>query len=483
MIRSRQRPSSMANGGSNSAECGCCSNHDVGSASPDNNTCTTSPASSQSSARSATSHSVPRNIRHKRTTAQRIIAIRHILSLIASIIFFSSVGLMLHYPQISNRLIMLHEASSPLPFLTQFVQQSSFSSCEAPAEASFTLVTQCSDDRLWMMEYHCQRWSVGNERPMLSLVVYTNSTVDEIIKSLAALKCPIDNMSVQTLPADRNAADFPVNELRNMAFSQVATSHAVYVDIDFWTATDLYATLTSDAVQSALLESHRHALVLPAFQLHRQCGGWRECPERNIPLMPTTRTSIMPLLIKHIVTAFDPTNLGGHGSTRYNDWLEQRDDQLLEINCVISNRYEPYLVVRVCQDLAPFQPAFTGYGKNKMTWIMQLRRMGYRFFQIPAFVVHYPHLDSQSRLAWNAASPGHVLSKPKGRVGEYKRGQNDKTFVEFRSWLEKTVPDQSVVHKCEAALDDDARLWIERKDGSKGKASKMLDQKEPIRLR
>jgi hypothetical protein len=183
MIRSRQRPSSMANGGSNSAECGCCSNHDVGSASPDNNTCTTSPASSQSSARSATSHSVPRNIRHKRTTAQRIIAIRHILSLIASIIFFSSVGLMLHYPQISNRLIMLHEASSPLPFLTQFVQQSSFSSCEAPAEASFTLVTQCSDDRLWMMEYHCQRWSVGNERPMLSLVVYTNSTVDEIIKS------------------------------------------------------------------------------------------------------------------------------------------------------------------------------------------------------------------------------------------------------------------------------------------------------------
>ena len=163
-------------------------------------------------------------------------------------------------------------------------------------------------------------------------------------------------------------------------------------------------------------------------------------------------------------SAFDPTNFGGHGSTRYKEWLNQNSDELVDIPCVLSNRYEPYLVFRYCEDLPPFQNAFTGYGKNKMTWIMQLRRSGYVFSQVgTSFVVHYPHLDSKARLHWNGGEQGIQIQRPEHIVGkDLKRSRVDRTFVEFRTWLEQNVPDQTIVGKCQHAMNDDATLWVER---------------------
>jgi len=171
-------------------------------------------------------------------------------------------------------------------------------------------------------------------------------------------------------------------------------------------------------------------------------------------------------ILEKKVTRFDPTNLGGHGSTRYKDWFRQNrigGDALVEIDCFLSNRYEPYLVFRYCQELPPFQEPFSGYGKNKMTWIMQLRRMGYTFWQLGrgAFVIHYPHLDSPSRVAWNNAP--EKRHDPKVQWQDYKRGQMDQLFVRFREWLRKEIPDSTKVPFCEDKLDDDARLWYDRK--------------------
>jgi hypothetical protein len=43
-----------------------------------------------------------------------------------------------------------------------------------------------------------------------------------------------------------------------------------------------------------------------------------------------------------------------------------------------------------------------------------------------------------------------------------KRGQVDKTYAEFRKWLQASIPDQRRLGKCVDATDDDARLWIKR---------------------
>ena len=415
-------------------------------------------------------------------------------------------------------------------------------------QCSFTLVTQCSHDRLWMMEHHCARWTgmsdaVGQENEEsksdirhypISLVVYTSSnvTLSDIRQELDDYHCPGPELLTLQIVShddgdDNDGGDYPVNTLRNTALSAVTTTHVVYVDVDFWPSMDLPNNLQSPAVQSLLKQSHRYALVLPAFQMQRMCREWRDCREENLAWMPEYKENLVELLLNRTASAFDPTNWGGHGSTRYQDWINQdideelgdEDDEeegedadntadagsktenratedsdaqqskrlskkkkrvslpkVIPIECVKSNRYEPYLVFRYCHDLPPFQTAFTGYGKNKLTWVMHLRRLGYQFWQLgTSFLVHYPHLDSKARLAWNGGPNGRRIAKPKiDELLQYKRARNDQTFLEFRKWLGRNVSDQTKMGMCINAMDDDQKLWV---DPSELKVVKQIEQR------
>lgn len=230
-------------------------------------------------------------------------------------------------------------------------------------EVTFTLVTQFSEDRLWMMEYHCKRW--GNSP--ISVSVLTNQTTNEVLDAIYALGCNREQLLVQTLDAnDDRVSDYPVNILREMALSAVKTSHVMYVDIDFWESNDLHDILFFPSVRKALSENPKLALVIPAFQLNRQCKEYRDCPEINIPLMPLNREALVQSVTERKTTIFDPTNRGGHGSTQYDAWSRQESGELYDIPCFKSNRYEPYTAFRYCRDLPPFQKQFSGYGKNKV---------------------------------------------------------------------------------------------------------------------
>lgn len=91
--------------------------------------------------------------------------------------------------------------------------------------------------------------------------------------------------------------------------------------------------------------------------------NFQECPEKNIPKMPIDLHSLKQQILARQVTRFDPTNRGGHGSTKYKEWFSQNKEDgnvLVEIDCFLSNRYEPYLVFRYCRELPPFQEPFTG---------------------------------------------------------------------------------------------------------------------------
>ena len=355
------------------------------------------------------------------------------------------------------------------PHFQQFFLEAP-TSCEAPLEkddVEFTLVTQVSADRLWMMEHHCKRWKLEDEfyYPM-SIAVLSKESSAQVHQKLRDFGCNMELLTVQVVPASMYPHnDYPVNILRNIALKGVKTSHVMYVDVDFWIPEDMSLILQYPEVIDLLADDPKATLVIPAFQLERQCLEWRECPKKNIPHMPRNLKELKTEIMGKQVSLFDPTNRGGHGSTKYKEWILQNKkegDVLVEIDCFLSNRYEPYLVFRYCQELPPFQEAFTGYGKNKMTWVMQLRRMGYTFWQLGkgAFVIHYPHLDSPSRIAWNNAPRRH--KDPAADWQAYKRGQMDQLFVEFRRWLELKVPDMTVVPFCENKLDDDARLFYDR---------------------
>jgi hypothetical protein len=364
--------------------------------------------------------------------------------------------------------------------LFQLVSESATTTCETPLspdEIAYSLVTQLSHNRMWMMEYHCQRWTQH-----MSIAILSHQTHEQVMDILVEeLKCSRDQVTLSVLDATKyHENDYPVNVLRNLAFAQVNnnTSHAVYVDVDFWESEDMYEVLMQQDIRTELANDHQLALVLPAFQLHRQCQEWKECPEDNIPQMPYSVKDLADMITNKRGSMFDPFNKDGHGSTLYKKWIHQASGELLELDCLKSNRYEPFLVVRVCHELPPFQEQFTGYGKNKMTWMMQLTRMGYRLSQVGGvFLVHYPHLDSKSRMTWNEApkelidttdkGQKRIRRPPKKEAGSidfdnFKRGQVDKTFAEFRKWLQANIPDQRRLEKCNDATDDDARLWIQR---------------------
>lgn len=380
-------------------------------------------------------------------------------------------------------------------------------------QIDFTLVTQLSHDRLWMMRHHCQRY--GRDHP-ISIAVYTNETLATVQHQLETdYDCDLQHLTVSIVDAHLYPAsdDYPVNVLRNAALAHVQTSHLIYIDVDFWTSQDLYDTLSrSPHIRQALAEDSKLALVLPAFMLFRQCKAYKDCRKNNIPKMPLHKEDVLEMMVKKRGHIFDPTNRGGHGSTLYKDWIRQDVGSLKEISCLQSHRYEPFVIVQWCRHLPPFQNAFTGYGKNKLIWMMQMIRSGYKLAQIGgAFLVHYPHLDSAARTKWNESPEELVVKREKKHpeivqirrpqpkdgnlhLGTYKRGQVDRLFVQFREWLELNVADTSRLGMCDKAQDDDSKLWIDKEqdeengggagsgETEKSQAKKVAIQKDNTRL-
>ncbi|KAL7528737.1 hypothetical protein ACHAXR_002604, partial [Thalassiosira sp. AJA248-18] len=233
---------------------------------------------------------------------------------------------------------------------------------------------------------------------------------------------------------------------------------------------DLHSILSEESIKERLASDPKLATVVPVFQMYRMCKAYKDCRKTNIPYMPKKKGQLLALMKKRWVDTFDPWNVGGHGSTKYITWRDQTAGTFVDLPCIKSNRYEPYLVIRYCSDLPPFQEGFTGYGKNKMTWVMQLRRAGYLFTQLGgAFHVHYPHLDSKAREEWNMKpdamlthSASELLQKEDSKIdwGSFKRARVDALFLDFKEWLDGTVENESRTPMCEDALNDDVRLWV-----------------------
>ena len=134
---------------------------------------------------------------------------------------------------------------------------------------SFTLVSQLSDDQLWMVQYHCERWE---ENPM-SIVVFTDRTAASVKSELVLMGCSEEHLTLQTVRKtyDPSGTEHLVNLLRNMALSAVKTSHFVYVDVDFWPSTKLRSILSDKKTRVRFASDPKLAAVIPAFQLHQRC--------------------------------------------------------------------------------------------------------------------------------------------------------------------------------------------------------------------
>ena len=116
-----------------------------------------------------------------------------------------------------------------------------------------------------------------------------------------------------------------------------------------------------------------------------------------------------------------------NSTTCPSSWPNQSASELFPLTCVMSDWYEPYLAIRYCRDTPPFQEAFTGYGKNKITWMWHLRALSYELFQIgSAFSVHIPHKASRAYSKWKSKA----WAKQKVR----------KIVKTFKQWMKANIP-------------------------------------------
>lgn len=104
---------------------------------------------------------------------------------------------------------------------------------------------------------------------------------------------------------DKDYYDFPVNKLRNIAITNIVTSHFLVLDMDMWPASrsipffslveNLYDELTQ--LPTKVLKSSTAATIIPAFFLNKQrilsrCKSLLSCAIRSEMHFPSTRQEL-----------------------------------------------------------------------------------------------------------------------------------------------------------------------------------------------
>jgi hypothetical protein len=319
-----------------------------------------------------------------------------------------------------NVVIIKEEELTPkvLPNQTTFAIEyfSSMPECTplASSDVSFTLTTQLSPDRLWIMKHQCERWPA----PLpIAVAIYVppNAPANEESRILDRLEhelhCDLTRMLITIFRASPGSPidQYPVNTLRNLALQSITTTHAAYIDSDFLISDGLHDDLLTTT--AAVLANDTHAaVVMPAFDYITDCKITTQqeevltCLRSEWDMVPKRHEDIVALLEKEkrprVKVGFQSVRGKNkyHGTTMYKTWL-QNQSTAIPIPCVKTWTYEPYLAVRVCRDLPQFPEVFKGWGFNKVIWIkILLKKLGYQLWQVPrGFVMHIPHELSISR--------------------------------------------------------------------------------------
>eukprot|EP00636_Phaeomonas_parva_P011607 CAMPEP_0118874748 /NCGR_PEP_ID=MMETSP1163-20130328/16075_1 /TAXON_ID=124430 /ORGANISM="Phaeomonas parva, Strain CCMP2877" /LENGTH=390 /DNA_ID=CAMNT_0006810171 /DNA_START=105 /DNA_END=1277 /DNA_ORIENTATION=+ len=332
-------------------------------------------------------------------------------------------------------------------------------------EYDVTLVTVTSIERIVLLEKMCERW----HGPKVFVVflpkdypVFETQEWEERTAAACAGGGRMDVLKFLPEPTD-SKGEFPVNRLRNEGILAVTTSHFFYDDIDFLPNPGAYeAVMRAVAANRDVFKDIRMGFVVPAFQLKGDCDGMRECITAYEQKIPSDKDSLRTMFIDREIHIFDEP-YHGHSSTNYKLWFKQRPMTLRYVQCLDSNRYEPYLIVRKTQYLPLFDERFTGYGKNKIQWILHLRYLGWAFTVLPdVYVTHLPHPKSKARKHWEDAN------KP-----DNHRKRMDQMFKGFLDELQDlSHKKQKRVHLCD---------WV--RDQKKLRLEEEAKQKERQKLR
>ena len=128
--------------------------------------------------------------------------------------------------------------------------------------ANVTLVTQLTADRHWMLLELARRWP----GPVSAAVMrFTGEP------SVPALPPSLEGqVRISSFRSSRSEA-YPINAMRNVAISKVATTHFMLTDVDLWPSSNLALELSR--LDRSFFGTPRAALIVAAFQPDPHRGG------------------------------------------------------------------------------------------------------------------------------------------------------------------------------------------------------------------
>mmetsp|Transcript_14441 Transcript_14441/g.36272 ORF Transcript_14441/g.36272 Transcript_14441/m.36272 type:complete len:471 (+) Transcript_14441:130-1542(+) len=315
-------------------------------------------------------------------------------------------------------------------------------------EVTFGLAVALEESELSMVHQHCRRWGIS--APM-SIAVWTDNKPEQVMEQLQSFDrtdCNPEQMAITTLSTAASAAA-PLNQLRNLAFQGLQTTHGVYLDIQVLPSVDLYDILHSPTTVAKLAKNPKLAIVIPSFEVETTYVK----DDDALGGIPATFESLIMQLSDEKANIMGSNDIALQGSTLYRSWVQQDQGALLSIDCVSSDYYEPFLAVRYCEGLPPFQEVLVNESNNDdtkhdlmSTWVIHLLRLGYSFVQVGGgFVINLPKAMVES--------PSNPKTGTKGDLSESLRKpkQLRKRFTRysFLEWLREAVPDQRTMAKCD----------------------------------
>ncbi|XP_076179241.1 xylosyl- and glucuronyltransferase LARGE1 isoform X1 [Ptiloglossa arizonensis] len=243
------------------------------------------------------------------------------------------------------------------------------------APADVALVTQCSVERIPLLEDLSKHWP-----GTISVALYlTDAEVQnflEFVRGSVELR-KRKNIAYHIVYKDGEL--YPINYLRNTAMSYVSTPFIFQLDVDFLPQYGLHESLMSYVVKLNITESDRVALIVPAFETERYRFTF---PIDKDELLKFLKRGVLYTFRYHVWTQ-------GHAATNYSYWRNTMEPY--EVSW--EPDFEPYIVV---SRLAPrYDTRFIGFGWNKVSYLTHLTVLDYKYIVLPdTFIIHRPHAPS-----------------------------------------------------------------------------------------
>lgn len=217
----------------------------------------------------------------------------------------------------------------------------------------------------------------------------------------------------------RPSGVYPHNILRNMAMDFAESDYVLTLDVDFIPGPhNTYASLKQSLLDTPLttnsnrtaadwMRQEKALLVLPAFEVKKKQGKSQATPD----LISRNKTELLASTRRNETEWFRINYYSrGHKPSNYPKWFAGAKTTTTAAAAARDNPvfypisykwgYEPY-VLAYRHGLPRYWEDFRGYGLNKISWIMECQRSGYRFGVLwDYWVTHLEH-ESANKASHN----------------------------------------------------------------------------------